>query len=184
MRNKTLMVLGVVALLLAVAPASRAQLNSNTAVVNLNAVLAESLTVSTGSPTINFAFAAAGGVSNGSGPATIVTTWALTSARTNVSVYAYFVAPAAALTDGAGSNIASSRVQGSVNGGAFGAFTNNTAFGVAHGITVRSTAITAANANNSAAPASDTLDLRIDTTGLGLPAGTYTGQITVQARAI
>jgi hypothetical protein len=46
---------------------------------------------------------------------------------------------------------------------------------------VFSQAILAGNRN---AGRSDTLALQIDTTGLGLPAGTYTGVLTIQAQAI
>jgi hypothetical protein len=44
-----------------------------------------------------------------------------------------------------------------------------------------SVAITDANRNGAS---SDTLDLRINTAGLGLPAGTYTGVLNIQAQAI
>ncbi len=48
------MILGVLALILAMAPASQAQLNSNQATVALNATLAESLTVTAGPGTVSF----------------------------------------------------------------------------------------------------------------------------------
>ena len=38
--------------------------------------------------------------------------------------------------------------------------------------------------NNKNSSESDTLDLSIDTTGQGLPAGTYTGTLFVQAQVI
>jgi hypothetical protein len=46
---------------------------------------------------------------------------------------------------------------------------------------VFSQAINNANRNSSR---NDTVDLRIDTTGLGLPASTYTGVLNIQAQAI
>ena len=117
MRSKNLLIaLGLLGLTLMVAPASQAQINSNVATVNLNAVLSESITVSAAPGLVNFALVGSG-VSAGSAQVAIDTTWSLSTARTNVAVYAYFTAAAAALTDGAGNDIPSSAVSGSVNGG-------------------------------------------------------------------
>lgn len=180
MRSKNLLVaLGLLGLLL-VAPVAQAQINSNVATVNLNAVLGESITVGAAPGLVNFALVGSG-VSNGSSQVAISTSWALSSARTNVSVYAYFTSAAAALTDGAGNDIPSSSVAGSVNGAAFGAFTGASPFSGASAITVLNQAVGAGTFSSSS---SDTLDLRIDTTGLGLPAGTYTGVLNIQAQAI
>lgn len=183
MKLKIWMTLGVLGLLLALAPVSQAQaLNSNVANVNLNAVLAESLTVGAAPGNVNFALAAAG-VANGSAPVTITTTWVLAPTRTSVGVYGYFTSNAAALTDGT-NNIPSANVSGQVNGGGFNAFTGASPFSANASLTILNQAIGAGNYNNSAAPASDTLDLRIDTTGLGLPASTYTGVLHIQAQAL
>ena len=171
--------LGVLALVLAAAPSSQAQLNSNTATVNLNAVLGESLTVTASPGTVNFTLVPSGPV-NGSAPVAIQTQWALAAGRTNVSLYAYF-ASATALTDGVGDNIPTSSVFGSVNGGAYGAFTNVDVFS-ANGITVFSQAVGGAGTFN--VTRNDTVGLRIDTTGLSLPANTYTGVLNVRAQAI
>lgn len=38
--------------------------------------------------------------------------------------------------------------------------------------------------NNRSKTRNDTLDLRIDTSGLALPAGTYTGVLRIQAQAL
>jgi hypothetical protein len=180
MRTKNLVIaLGLLGLLMAAAPA-QAQLNSNVATVNLNAVLAESLTVAAAPGLVNFALVGSG-TSNGSNQVVIDTTWALNTTRTNVSVYAYFSSAAAALTDGAGNDIPSANVNGSVNGGAFSAFTGASPFSGASAITVASQAVGAGTFNSTR---SDTLDLQIDTTGLGLPAATYTGVLNIQAQAI
>lgn len=181
MRSKNLLIaLGLLGLTLMVAPVSQAQINSNVATVNLNAVLSESITVSAAPGLVNFALVGSG-VSAGSAQVAIDTTWSLSTARTNVAVYAYFTAPAAALTDGAGNDIPSSAVSGSVNGGAMGAFTGASPFSGASAITIGSQAVGVGSFNSSR---SDTLDLQIDTTGLGLPAATYTGVLNIQAQAI
>ncbi|PYU13515.1 MAG: hypothetical protein DMG29_11655, partial [Acidobacteria bacterium] len=59
-KHKAGLILGVLALLMAVTPASWAQVNSNQATVNLNAVLGESLTVTASPGTVNFTLAASG----------------------------------------------------------------------------------------------------------------------------
>ena len=169
------------ALLFAVAPVAKAQLNSNQATVNLNAVMAESLSVSAAPGTVNFTLPASG-IAPGSAPVVINTAWVLSPARTKVSVYAFLGSAAAALTDGAGNNIASSKVSGSVNAGPMTPFTGVSPFSANASITVvNALAITNANRNSNR---SDNVALQIDTTGLGLPSGTYTGVMTVQAQAI
>jgi hypothetical protein len=169
---------GILVLGLAVAPASHAQLNSAAASVNLNAVLSESLTVTAGPGVVNFTLVGAG-MSNGSSTVTIDTTWALSGARSSVTVSAYF-SSGVALTDGSGNDIPAANVEGSVNGGGFASFTAAGPFS-AFSQQVMSVAITDANRNGAS---SDTLDLRINTAGLGLPAGTYTGVLNIQAQAI
>ena len=169
------------AMILAVAPASNAQLNSNQATVNLNAVLAESLSVSAAPGTVNFNLPASG-IAPGSAPVVITTAWVLSPARTKVSVYAFLGSVAAALTDGAGNNIASAKVSGSVNAGPMGPFTGASPFSGATAITVvNALAINNANRNSNRV---DNVAMQIDTTGLGLPSGVYTGVMTVQAQAI
>ncbi len=179
LHHKACVVLGILAALAVLTPAAQAQIVSNQATVNLNAVLGESLTVAAGPGTVNFALVAAG-VSNGSSPVAITTSWTLGPARTQVNLYAYFLS-AVALTDGGGNNIPSTNVRGSVNGGAFGAFTGGAGPFGANSIQVFSQAIGALNRNSSRG---DSVDLQIDTTGLGLPAGTYTGVLNIQAQAI
>ena len=86
--KKTWIVLSALTFTLVLTQASQAQaLNSNNATVALNAVLAESLTVSATPATVNFTLAASG-TSNGSAPVAITTTWALGKTRTSVKVYA------------------------------------------------------------------------------------------------
>jgi hypothetical protein len=176
--QKLWMTLGALALVLVLAPASHAQLNSNVATVNLNAVLGETLTVSAGPATVNFTLVP-NGVANGSAPVAITTTWALAATRTDVNLYAYF-SSGNALTDGAGNNIPTANVGGSVNSGPSGPFTGATPFG-ANGMTVFSQALLPATLNSNR---NDTIDLSIDTSGLGLPSATYTGTLNIQAQAL
>jgi hypothetical protein len=176
--QKLWMILGALALLFAVAPASHAQLNSNTANVNLNAVLGEAITVSANPGTVNFTLVP-NGVANGDSAVSVTTTWVLDAARTDVNLYAYFASSAAALTDGAGNDIPSANVGGSVNGGASVPFSASVLTGT--GITVFTEALTPATLNSNR---TDTIDLTIDTTGLGLPSATYTGTLNIQAQAL
>ena len=179
--KQALMAVAAVGFVLAAAPLSHAQLNSNQATVNLNANMSESLSVTAAPGTVNFNLPASG-IAPGSAPVVVNTSWVLSPARTAVSVYAFLGSAPAALTDGAGNNIASSRVSGSVNAGPMGPFTGASPFSGATAITVvNALAITNANRN---ANRSDNVALQIDTTGLGLPSGIYTGVMTIQAQAI
>jgi hypothetical protein len=176
---KPLIVIPALALAFAFVPASHAQVNSNIATVNLNAPLAESVTVAAGPATVNFTLAP-NGPANGSAPVSITTSWALAKTRTSVKLYAYF-SSATALTDGSGDNIPTSSVTGSVNGGAFAAFTSATPFG-ANGMQVFNQAIAAGSFNSTHGP--DTIAITINTTGLNLPAATYTGVLNIEAQAL
>jgi hypothetical protein len=176
--QKLWLTLGAMALVLVLAPASHAQLNSNVATVNLNAVLGEALTVAAGPATVNFTLVP-NGVANGSAPVSITTTWVLGVARTDVNLYAYF-STADALTDGAGNNIPTANVNGSVNAGPAAPFTSATPFS-ANGMTVFNQAVAGATLNSNRV---DSIELNIDTTGLGLPSATYLGVLNIQAQAI
>jgi hypothetical protein len=98
-----------------------------------------------------------------------------------VKTYAYFTSAAAALTDGAGDNIPSTSVSGSINGGAFGAFTGASPFAAASSVTITTIRILG---NNKSGNQLDTLNMRINTTGLNLPAANYTGVLVIQAQAL
>lgn len=161
-------------------PAARAQVSSAPAAVNLRAVINPRLAVVVTPGTVNFTLAPAGGVSTGSTPLLITTAWSLQQGTNNVTLWAYFSAAGSALSNGA-SNIPSARVRGSVNGGAFTAFTQNSPFGAARSLRIFRQRI---RNNNRVGQRSDTLNLQIDTTGLLLSPGTYTGVLNIQARAI
>ena len=159
---------------------AHAQLNSNIAGVNLAANLTTSLTVTASPGLINFALIPSG-IANGSATITVNTSWTLSPSVGAVTTYAYFTSAAAALTDGAGDNIPSSSVSGSVNGGAFGAFTGASPFAAGSSVTLSSIRILG---NNKSGNHSDTLNMRISTVGLNLPAANYTGVLTIQAQAL
>jgi hypothetical protein len=157
-----------------------AQVNGNRSTVNLNATLTTSLTVTASPANVNFALVR-NGVANGSATVSITTRWTLTQLIGTVQLWAYFSAPTAALSDGFGDNIPSSSVSGSPNGGAFTPFTATSPFAAGSSMRVFNALIFIFNTN---AARTDTLDLRIDTTGLNLPAGTYTGVMHLQAQAL
>jgi hypothetical protein len=167
-------------ILLFVGTPAQAQLNSNIAGVNLAANLTTSLTVTASPGLVNFPLIPSG-ITNGSTAITVNTSWTLSPSVGAVKTYAYFTSAAAALTDGAGDNIPSTSVSGSVNGGAFGAFTGVSPFAGASSVTITTIRILG---NNKSGNQSDTLNLRINTTGLNLPAANYTGVLTIQAQAL
>jgi len=159
---------------------SEAQLNSNIASVNLNAVLTTSLTLTASPGLVNFTLVP-GGVANGSAAVSVTTAWTLRPSVGAITAWAYFSTAPAALTDGAGDNIPSSSVSGSPNGGAFASFTATSPFAAGSSLQLYTLRILGNNRNGTR---SDTLNLRIDTTGLTLPSGTYTGTLHIQAQAL
>jgi len=163
-----------------VASPAQAQLNSTSTGVNLNANLATSLTVNAAPGLVNFALLASG-TSTGSSVITVNTSWTMQPGVGGVATYAYFTTAAAALTDGTGDNIPTSKVSGSINGGAFAAFTGNSPFAAGTSLTLFSVMLTAANRNSNR---SDTLNLMINTAGLALPAATYSGVLNIRAQAL
>ena len=99
----------------------------------------------------------------------------------NIAEYAYFANPAAALTDGANDNIPSASVSGSYNGGAFTAFSGSSPLAAGSSLTLFNQFFFIFFTNPGAR--TDTLNLQINTTGLNLPAATYTGVLHIQAQA-
>jgi hypothetical protein len=167
--------------------ASHAQFNSNTATVTLNAVLGESLTVNAPVGNVNFTPLNPNGITAGSAPVVITTTWALTksgvNARTALKLYAGFTSNVA-LTDGAGDNIPTANFLGALGAGPFNAFTGagGTALTV-NGNALQIFALALGGAGTFNGTRNDTLNLEINTSGLALPAATYTGILTIQAQA-
>jgi hypothetical protein len=170
-----------VALSILVTPASYAQaINSGPTTVTLNATLAESLTLTVSPTTVTFVLVPSG-TANGNLPVNITTTWVLGPTRTSLITYAYFTSTTA-LTDAGTDVIPTSKFNGSINGGAYSAFTGGAGpFGVNSKQVYSHGAFAAGQYNGAHA---DTLGLQIDTTGLNLPAGAYSGTLNIQAQAI
>ena len=176
--------LAVLALTIALASMASAQvLNSGAQTINLNAQLAESLTLSLTANAVNFTLASGSASNAGSTGITATTKWVLKPGRTAVGVYAYFASAAAALTDGGGNNIPSSAFKIANNAGPSTALTATTPFGTTSGYQMENITITGANKNSQA---TDAMTFNIDLSGgtlPQLPAGTYTGTLNIQAQA-
>jgi hypothetical protein len=128
------------------------------------------------------------GIATGSAPVAITTTWLLAPTRANVVLDGYFASATAALTDGLATPdlIPSSAVLGKMTTGSptsFTAFTATAALGPAGaGLTLFTVPLTVAN---RAATRTDSLLLEINLAGVPqLPAGSYTGTLTLQAQAL
>lgn len=167
--------------------AAQTSINSTQASVALNATLLESLTLAVSPSTVTFALAA-GGVSNGSSTVSITTTWVLKASRSSVNLYSWFTTPSAALTDGGSpaNNIASSLVYGQVATGlptSFTAYTQSNTLGTASGgLELFTQAISSTNRSSAR---TDALSLQINLATLPqLPAGSYSGTLTLQAQAL
>lgn len=174
-------------LLFAILPtASFAQVLSGTASVNLNATLAQSLSISvTSGSTVNFTLSN-GAAANGDVPVVVQTTWNLTPLLVGaVSLYGYFSTPAQALADASSNYITSTQVEGRMTTGTpvtYAPFTQTNPVGPAAGsLALYTELVTVLNAIKTR---TDNLDLRINLTGQTIPAGTYTGVLTLQARSI
>jgi hypothetical protein len=173
----------VLAVVFALAPLrANAQLNSNIANINLNATLNSSITITAAPGLVNFPLLPSG-VTTGSSPISITTSWVLPVLFGTIHEYAYFTSPASALADGAGDNIPSANVSGSFNGGAFTAFTGASPFAAGSSMTLFNQVIFILFGNTTGTR-TDSLNLRINTTGLSLPAGTYTGVLHIQAQEL
>ena len=170
----------VLVMCVAIPPRANAQINSNTASVVLSAPLVETLTIAAAPSTVTFVLVGSG-TSTGSTAVSVTTAWVLAVTRSSVKLYGYFASASAALTDGASHNIPTSAVLGSVNSGAFTAFTGNSPFGTGTSLQIFSQAVSGATLNSNR---TDSLALEIDTVGLNLPSATYTGTLTLQAQAI
>lgn len=164
-----------------------AQVRSNVAGVNLSATLPDAISVTASPGQVNFALVS-NGVSVGSPAVTINTAWVL-DRNTTVSTYGYFSSSTSALSDGAGHNIPSSSVSGSVNGGGYQTFTGNCPFSANTCLTILTQRVTGPilfgllGPGNRVGNDNSTLQLRISTVGLALKAGTYVGVLHIQVQA-
>jgi len=174
----------MLALAVTLAAHSHAQVrNSGASTITLQATLTPSVTVILSSNAVNFNLTPGNANNPGSNSITATTSWAVNNAVGLVSVYAFFANSASALSDGAGDNIPSASFQISDNAGAFNALTNSVAFGGANaGLRLGTTLIFLTNESGSR---TDVLNFNINLSTLpNLPAGTYTGTLTIQAQAI
>jgi hypothetical protein len=122
----------------------------------------------------------------------IQTQWDLNPGQTgSVNVIGWFSTPSQALSNGAGTNIPSSRMKGQLTPGApaptsfpatFTAFTQNAVGGIGTaGGSLRLFQINISGANKTQTR-TDNLSLELDLTGAGvLPPGTYSGTLNIQA---
>lgn len=168
------------AMFLALVPSPAwAQLKSNPATVNLNATLNTGITITAAPGLVNFNLVRSG-TATGSVPISITTNWTLPRIFGNIAEYAYFTTAAAALTDGGGDNIPSANVAGSLNGGAYAAFTGASPYAAGSSLTLFNQFFFIFFSNPGTR--TDSLNLQINTTGLNLPAGTYTGVLHIEAQ--
>src|SRR5947207_826438 len=164
-------------------PARAQVLNSAASAITLNAVLSQSVTVTLSANAVNFTLTAGNASNPGSTSITATTAWTLKPSVGSVKLYAFFANSASALTDGAGSNIPSADFQISNNGGAFQALSSTVPFGGANaGLLLSSTPLLG---NNRSSSRTDVMNFNINLAPLpNLPAGAYTGTLTIQAQAI
>lgn len=125
-------------------------------------------------------------------PVVIQTQWDLNPGQTgSVNVIGWFATPSQALTNGAGTNIPSSRMKGQLTPGApaptsypatFTAFTQNAVGGIGSaGGSLRLFQINISGSNKTQTR-TDNLSLQLDLTGAGvLRPGTYSGTLNIQA---
>lgn len=180
----------VVAVVAVTSSLASAQINSGAQTITLNAQLAESLSISLSGNSVNFTLTSGSATNAGDTSITSTTSWVLKPGRTQVNLYAYFGSATAALVhqDPANStDIPSSAVEISVNGGAASALSTNQAsavgFGAAGaGLRLFNQAITGLN---KTASRNDTMDFNINLSSLAqLPADSYVGTLNIQAQAI
>jgi hypothetical protein len=157
--------------------------NSGASSIALNAVLNDSITVSLSANAVNFTLTSGSANNPGSTSVTATTSWLLRPNVGSLKLYAFFSSSTSALTDGAGNNIPSADFQISDNAGAFNPLTNTVPFGGANaGLQLSSTPILG---NNRSGTRTDLMNFNINLVPLpSLPAGTYTGTLTIQAQAI
>jgi len=175
---------GAFLVLLGMPHVAQAQFVSNVGNVTLNASVQDFIAVNVNAAAVNFFLVPGTGPTAGAPTVTVTTTWNLNPGnKPTLSLYGYFASSAGALTSGAGNNIPSANVLASINGGAPAAFTQSGPFGAAGAsLQIFSILISGLNKNGTR---SDTLNLLINLTSQpSLPAGTYTGVLNLQARAL
>lgn len=188
LQKRLVLLLGGMACAWLWAPAKvEAQLNSSTSTVTINATLPETLTV-TATPSNVAINLVPGQAATTAVPVAIATAWTLKATRSSVLVFGWFASPAGALSDGATTPnlIPASAVYGQITSGvptSYTAFTQSNTLGTASGgLQLLTQSITS---SNRSASRSDNMYFKIDLTNLAqLPAGLYTGVLTLQAQAL
>jgi hypothetical protein len=160
-------------------------------VLCLAAAAQTSITVSVAPGAVTWANLVPGSATNtGSSALTITTSWSLNPAGggDNLKVYAYFTSSTAALAHSPACtvscpDIASSKFEIRVNGGALSPVSGTGPFGAAGAsLQLAAVPITGANKNSSRV---DTLQLNINLSTLpNLPADTYSGVLNIQAQSL
>ena len=170
-------------LAMSAAPVQAQVQNSVASPIALQAVLTDSISLTLSGSAVNFNLVAGSANNPGSSSVTATTTWTLKPSVGSLKIYAFFSSSTSALTDGTGNNIPSADFQISDNAGAFNPLTNTVPFGGANaGLQLSSTGILG---NNKTGTRNDVMNFNINLTTLpNLPAGTYTGTLTIQAQAI
>src|SRR3954454_17592476 len=103
-------------------------INSGAQTISLSAALSDSISVNLSGNSVSFNMTAGSATNAGSTGVTATTSW-ISKAGRNIFVYAYFSSATAALSDGFGDNIPSSKFSISNNGGAYAPLTSTVAFG-------------------------------------------------------
>lgn len=148
--------------------------------------LGDTITITATPSTVNFPLVA-GGVTAGSSPVTITTSWSGINLLSTLYLYASLGSSTAALSGGTPvtNNIPSSHVYGSDPSG--GIVNSMTAFTGANPINASNASLLLYQLNTFLSlygSHTDTLSLQIDLTSQPqLPAATYTGVLTIQAEA-
>ncbi len=167
--------------------AAPAPVTSNAPTVALNATLSESIGLSVSASSVSFTLQNNQTVA-GSAAVPITTNWVLNPSRTSVKLYGFFASSTAALTDGLTTPdlIPSSDVLGQVTTGTpttFTAFSETASgFGAASASLLLFTQAISSTTPNFVGNRTDNLNLEIATPA-NLPAGSYTGTLTLQAQA-
>ena len=163
---------------------AQAQIISNPSNVVLNALVMEYVAINVSAANVNFNLVPGTGPTAGAPTVTVTTTWDMNpGGKPTLSLYGFFTSSAAALTNGVGGDIPTANVLAGVNGGAPAAFTQTGPIGAA-GASLQIFSLVISGLNKSGTR-NDTLDLYINLTSQpSLPAGTYTGVLSLQARAL
>jgi hypothetical protein len=176
-------ILRVVLALGAISPVALAQLNSSTSAVTLSATLPESVGITPSASTITWTALTPGASTGADSTLSITTAWVLASSRSSVELDASFSSASQAMANGS-NYIPSSSIFGAVSGAdtlSSTAFTASTTLGTAGaGLTVFSHTLT----SDFNATRTDVLTLSINLNSLTIPAGVYTGTLTLQAQAL